>query len=181
MCIFPEEIRRQDGYRAMSAENLEVVVKGLTFDPVTNVPIIILKDVNGSRMLPIWIGVFEANAIALEMESISTPRPMTHDLLKNVFDVMNGKMLRIVVDNLEKNTFYATIHLEFMGEELKVDSRPSDAIALALRAKVPIFVSPNVMEEAQSFEMEDEGLGDRESWKEWLAKLKPEDFSRYQS
>ena len=169
------------GSKAMSAENLEVVVKGLTFDPVTNVPIIILKDVNGTKMLPIWIGVFEANAIALEMESISTPRPMTHDLLKNVFDIMNGRMVRIVVDNLEKNTFYATIYVDFMGEELRVDSRPSDAIALALRAKVPIFVSQTVMEEAQSFEIEDEGLGDKASWKEWLAKLKPEDFSRYQS
>ena len=113
---------------------LEVAVKGLTFDPVTNVPIVILKDVNGKRVLPIWIGVFEANAIALEMESVDTPRPMTHDLFKNLFEVVHSRMLRVVVDNLMDNTFYATIYLDCQGEEVKLDSRPSDAIALALRA-----------------------------------------------
>jgi bifunctional DNase/RNase len=160
---------------------LEVAVKGLTFDPITNVPIIILKDVSGNRMLPIWIGVFEANAIALEMEKVSTPRPMTHDLVKNIFDVMKGRMVRVVVDNLMDNTFYATIYVDYHGEELQVDSRPSDAIAVALRASIPIFVTQEVMSQAQSFELTEEGIGNKEEWKCWLEKLKPEDFSRYQS
>ena len=115
------------------------------------------------------------------MEKVTTPRPMTHDLLKNVFDIMSGKMVRVVVDNLQENTFFATIYVDLRGEEVKVDSRPSDAIALALRAKVPIFVTKDVMAQAQSFELQEEGIGDKEAWQRWLEKLKPEDFSRYQS
>jgi bifunctional DNase/RNase len=160
---------------------LEVAVKGLTFDPITNVPIILLKDVRGNHLLPIWIGVFEANAIALEIEKVSTPRPMTHDLLKNIFDVMDGRIVRVVVDNLMDNTFYATIYVDCRGEELRVDSRPSDAIAVALRANIPIFVTREVMAQAQSFEMTEDSIGNQEEWKCWLEKLKPEDFSRYQS
>ena len=165
----------------MSSNMLEVAVKGLTFDPITNVPIILLKDVRGNHMLPIWIGVFEANAIALEIEKVSTPRPMTHDLLKNIVDVMNGRIVRVVVDNLMDNTFYATIYVDCRGEELRVDSRPSDAIAVALRANIPIFVTQEVMSQAQSFEMTEDSIGNQEEWKCWLEKLKPEDFSRYQS
>jgi hypothetical protein len=164
----------------MSLDILEVAVKGLTFDPITNVPIVILKDVSGSRLLPIWIGVFEANAIALEMEKVETPRPMTHDLLMNSFDIMKGKMDRVVVDNLRDNTFYATIYFSFEGETMQLDSRPSDAIALALRAGVPIFVTQDVMSRAQSFDL-DEGLGEKEDWQRWLARITPEDFKRYQS
>ena len=160
---------------------LEVAVKGLTFDPITNVPIIILKDVKGKSMLPIWIGVFEANAIALEIEKVATPRPMTHDLIKNVFDVMKSRMVRVVVDNLVDNTFYATIYADRGGEEVRVDSRPSDAIAIALRAGVPIFVTQEVMSQAQNFELKEDGIGDRDDWMSWLDKLKPEDFSRYKS
>jgi bifunctional DNase/RNase len=159
---------------------LEVAVKGLTFDPITNVPIVLLKDVNGKRLLPIWIGVFEANAIALEMENVSTPRPMTHDLLNNFFSVVESRMRRVVVDNLLDNTFYATIYFDCRGEELKLDSRPSDAIALALRARTPIFVTQEVMSQAQSFEMEKD-IGDKEDWKKWLERITPEDFSRYKS
>ena len=165
----------------MSSNMLEVAVKGLTFDPITNVPIILLKDVRGNHLLPIWIGVFEANAIALEIEKVSTPRPMTHDLLKNIFDVMNGRIVRVVVDNLMDNTFYATIYVDCRGEELRVDSRPSDAIAVALRANIPIFVAREVMSQAQRFEMTEDSIGNQEEWKCWLEKLKPEDFSRYQS
>lgn len=164
----------------MSSEMLEVVIKGLTFDPITNVPIVILKEINSNRLLPIWIGVFEANAIALEMEKVSTPRPMTHDLFRNFFNLINGKMMRVVVDNLRESTFYATIYFDLKGEEIKLDSRPSDAIALALRAKVPIFVTHEVMSQAQSIELEDD-IGDKEAWKNWLAKIQPEDFSEYQS
>ncbi len=164
----------------MTVENLEVTVKGLTFDPITNVPIVILKDANGNRVLPIWIGVFEANAIALEMEKVATPRPMTHDLFKNFFELVESRMLRVVVDNLKENTFYSTIYFDVRGEEVALDSRPSDAIALALRAGIPIFVTREVMSQAQSFEVE-EDIGDRDDWKRWLEKIKPEDFSRYQS
>jgi hypothetical protein len=165
----------------MSENNIqEVVVKGLTFDPVTNVPIVILKETGGKRVLPIWIGVFEANAIALEMEGVETPRPMTHDLFNNFFSVVDSRMVRVVVDNLMDNTFYASIYLESKGEELKLDSRPSDAIALALRAKSPIFVTEEVMSQAQSFEI-DKDIGDKEDWKEWLERITPEDFSRYRS
>ena len=123
----------------MSADILEVTVKGLAFDPITNVPIVLLKDVNGNRMLPIWIGVFEANAIALEMEDVTTPRPMTHDLFKNFFDIVESRMVRVVVDNLRDNTFFATIYFDFRGKEVTLDSRPSDAIALALRSKISMF------------------------------------------
>lgn len=164
----------------MSLDILEVAVKGLTFDPITNVPIVILKDVSSSRLLPIWIGVFEANAIALEMEKVETPRPMTHDLLMNSFEAMKGKMERVVVDNLRENTFYATIYFTFDGETMQLDSRPSDAIALALRAEVPIFVTQDVMSRAQSFDL-DEGLGEKEDWQRWLDRITPEDFNRYQS
>ena len=164
----------------MDQDLLEVTVKGLTFDPVTNVPIVILKESNGKRMLPIWIGVFEANAIALEMEKVKTPRPMTHDLFKNFFNVVACTMKHIAVDNLEENTFFATIYFDCQKKEVTLDSRPSDAIALALRSEVPIFVTEEVMSQAQSFEIE-EDLGDSEDWRQWLEKIKPEDFSRYQS
>ena len=164
----------------MNVEKLEVTVKGLTFDPVTNVPIVILQESGSNRVLPIWIGVFEANAIALEMEKIHTPRPMTHDLLKGFFEKTECRMVRVVVDNIKDNTFYATIYFDFRGGEMKLDSRPSDAIALALRAEVPIFVTEHVMSQAQSFEVEDD-LGDREEWNKWLSKIKPDDFSNYQS
>ena len=159
---------------------LEVNVKGLTFDPITNVPIVLLKEVSSNRLLPIWIGVFEANAIALEIEKVSTPRPMTHDLLKNFFEMVNSKMLRVEVDNLQDNTFFATIYFEFNGKEVKMDSRPSDAIALALRSKIPIYVTMEVMSKAQSVEL-DNDIGDQEQWKNWLEQLKPDDFSKYQS
>jgi bifunctional DNase/RNase len=159
---------------------MEVNVKGLTFDPITNVPIVLLKEVSSNRLLPIWIGVFEANAIALEIEKVSTPRPMTHDLLKNFFEMVNSKMLRVEVDNLQDNTFFATIYFEFDGKEVKIDSRPSDAIALALRSKIPIYVTMEVMSKAQSVEL-DNDIGDQEQWKNWLEQLKPDDFSKYQS
>ena len=120
---------------------LQMVVKGLTLDPLTNMPIVILKDVEGNRALPIWIGTNEANAIALEMERITTPRPMTHDLIRNILEGLKAKVSRIVVNDLRDNTFYAVIFLAVNGAEVAIDSRPSDAIALALRVKAPIFVA----------------------------------------
>lgn len=158
----------------------EMVVKGLTLDPLTNMPIIILRDVPGQKALPIWIGVFEANAIALEMEKVSTPRPMTHDLIRNILEGMKAKVNRIVINDLKDNTFYATIYIAQNNSEVVIDSRPSDAIALALRVEAPIFVAKKVLDEAKSIDLTEEKIKDQETekWKEWLEQIKPEDFGK---
>jgi bifunctional DNase/RNase len=154
-----------------------MVVKGLTLDPLTNMPIVILKDVEGNRALPIWIGTFEANAIALEMERVTTPRPMTHDLIRNILEGLKAKVSRIVVNDLRDSTFYAVIFLAVNGAEVAIDSRPSDAIALALRVKAPIFVAEKVIREAKPIELtEDKATEDTESVRDWIEHLKPEDF-----
>lgn len=158
----------------------EMVVKGLTLDPLTNMPIIILRDVPGQKALPIWIGVFEANAIALEMEKVSTPRPMTHDLIRNILEGMKAKVNRIVINDLKDNTFYATIYIAQNNSEVVIDSRPSDAIALALRVEAPIFVAKKVLDEAKSIDLTEDKIKDQETekWKEWLEQIKPEDFGK---
>jgi bifunctional DNase/RNase len=156
-----------------------MVVKGLTLDPLTNMPIVILKDVEGNRALPIWIGANEANAIAMEMERITTPRPMTHDLIRNILEGLKAKVSRIVVNDLRDNTFYAVIFLTVNGAEVAIDSRPSDAIALALRVKSPIFVAEKVIREAKSIDLtEDKPAEDAQSVRDWIENLKPEDFGR---
>jgi bifunctional DNase/RNase len=157
-----------------------MVVKGLTLDPLTNMPIVILKDVEGNRALPIWIGTNEANAIALEMERITTPRPMTHDLIRNILEGLKAKVARIVVNDLRDNTFYAVIFLAVNGTtEVAIDSRPSDAIALALRVKAPIFVAEKVIREAKSIDLsEDKPAEDTQSVRDWIENLKPEDFGK---
>ena len=158
---------------------LQMVVKGLTLDPLTNMPIVILKDVEGNRALPIWIGANEANAIAMEMERIPTPRPMTHDLIRNILEGLKAKVSRIVVNDLRDNTFYAVIFLTVNGTEVAIDSRPSDAIALALRVKSPIFVAEKVIREAKSIDLtEDKPAEDAQSVRDWIENLKPEDFGR---
>jgi bifunctional DNase/RNase len=158
---------------------LQMVVKGLTLDPLTNMPIVILKDVEGNRALPIWIGANEANAIAMEMERITTPRPMTHDLIRNILEGLKAKVSRIVVNDLRDNTFYAVIFLAVSGTEVAIDSRPSDAIALALRVKAPIFVAEKVIREAKSIDLtEDKPAEDSQSVRDWIENLKPEDFGR---
>jgi len=148
-------------------------------DPVSNMPIIILRDEEEKRSLPIWVGIFEANAIALELEKIATPRPMTHDLIKNVLEAVDAKVEKIVVTDLRENTFFALIHLRMGEEEVTVDSRPSDAIALALRAGAPIFVDDDVVRRAKTVETAPKEADDQEKLKEWLENLKPEDFGRY--
>jgi hypothetical protein len=156
-----------------------MVVKGLTLDPLTNMPIVILKDVEGNRALPIWIGANEANAIAMEMERITTPRPMTHDLIRNILEGLKAKVSRIVVNDLRDNTFYAVIFLAVNETEVAIDSRPSDAIALALRVKAPIFVAEKVISEAKSIDLtEDKPAEDVQSVRDWIENLKPEDFGR---
>lgn len=158
---------------------VEMKVRGLALDPVSNMPIIILRDEDEKRSLPIWVGIFEANAIALELEKISTPRPMTHDLLKNVLESVDAKVEKIVVNDLRDNTFFALIHLRVGEEEITVDSRPSDAIALALRVSAPIFVDEDVVRRAKSVEIAPKESDDQEKLKEWLEKLKPEDFGKF--
>ena len=128
---------------------IEMTIKGLTVDPITNMPIVILKDKDGKRALPIWVGVFEASAIALQIENVETPRPMTHDLLRNVIQDLKASVQKIVVCDLQENTFYALIYLLLNGDTVAIDARPSDAIALALRTRAPIFVEDTVIDNAK--------------------------------
>src|SRR5271163_464526 len=128
---------------------VEMKIRGLMMDPVTNMPIVVLKDVQGQAILPIWVGVYEANAIALEIEKVETPRPMTHDLLKNVFLGLDVRVQKIVVNDLKDDTFYAIIWVEREGQMMTIDSRPSDALALALRMDCPIFVDDRVLKNAK--------------------------------
>jgi bifunctional DNase/RNase len=157
---------------------IEMKIKGLVVDPISKMPIVVLEDNNSDKMLPIWIGIFEANAIALKIEDVATPRPMTHDLIKNIFEELNITVDRIVVNDVRDNTFYALIHCTQGGKNLVIDSRPSDAIALSLRTKTPIFVEEEVVEKAQSLKF-DENLEDSEKLKKWLENLDPEDFGKY--
>jgi hypothetical protein len=158
---------------------VEMTVKGLTLDPLTNMPIVILKDMDDKRVLPIWIGLFEANAIALELEKIPTPRPMTHDLIRDIISGLDATVSKIVVNDLKNNTFYAVIHIALNGSNVVIDSRPSDAIALALRIGAPIYVSTDVVNKAKSIDMTEKSE-DTDQLKEWLENLKPEDFGKYQ-
>src|SRR6202158_5865526 len=128
---------------------VEMKIRGLVMDPVTNMPIVILKDVNATSVLPIWVGIYEANAIALEIEKVTTPRPMTHDLLKNLLLGLETHVQKVVVNELRDDTFYALIWLEKNGEMMSIDSRPSDALALALRVDCPIFVEDEVLKSSK--------------------------------
>jgi bifunctional DNase/RNase len=158
--------------------HVEMRIKGLMLDPITNMPIVILSDLDGQRILPIWVGFFEANAIALQMENVTTPRPMTHDLLKNVISGLNANVKKIVVNNLWDNTFYALVFIETNGETVAIDSRPSDAIALALRMKSPIFVEEEVINKAKSLDGTRD-LADSESLQRWLENLRPDELGKY--
>src|ERR1051325_4795391 len=131
---------------------IEMTIKGLMVDPISNMPIVILRDRDGVKTLPIWVGMFEANAIALQIENISTPRPMTHDLLRNVIHDLKASVQKIVVCDLQENTFYALIYLALADETVAIDARPSDAIALALRTRAPIFVEEAVIDHAKTFD-----------------------------
>lgn len=154
-----------------------MTVRGLALDPVTNAPIVILKADDGPRLLPIWIGLFEANAIAVEMEKIVAPRPMTHDLLKNLIELLDARVDRMVVDSLQENTFFASIYLSYDGRELRLDARPSDAIALALRTGSPIFVTDDVLTRSRGIELA-EDLGEADQWRRWIDRITPGDFAR---
>ncbi len=157
---------------------IEMSIKGLMVDPVTNTPIVILKDKGGDRVLPIWVGIFEANAIALQIENIATSRPMTHDLLRNVISDMDGRVDRVVVCDLKDNTFYAIIHLTVRGERVAIDARPSDAIALALRTQSPILVDETVIDNAKTVDFGASGA-DSDRLQKWLESLDPDDLGKY--
>jgi uncharacterized protein len=157
---------------------IEMTIKGLMVDPITNMPIVILKDKDGERVLPIWVGIFEANAIALQIENIATPRPMTHDLLRNVISDLDGSVDRIVVSDLKDNTFYAIIHLTVRGERVAIDARPSDAIALALRTRSPILVEETVIDNAKTVDFAAE-RADNDRLQKWLESLDPEELGKY--
>ena len=162
---------------------LEMKVRGLALDPLSNLPIIILRDDEEKRSLPIWIGIYEANAIALELEKIETPRPMTHDLIKNILETIEARVQKVVVTDLKENTFYAVLHLQAGNTEYTVDARPSDAIALALRAGAPIYVDEEVVRKAKNLEVGKEveavKADDPDRLREWLQNIKPEDFEKF--
>jgi len=159
---------------------LEMQVTGITLDPFTNMPIVILKDLKGKNAIPIWIGILEASAIATEIEKIDLARPMTHDLLKNILTTLNVEVQKIEVTDLRDNTFYAIIHLGADGKALTIDSRPSDAIAIALRTKAPIFVSQEVIDKSRKVSVEkSDDKEQKEKWTEILENLSPEDFGKY--
>ena len=162
---------------------VEMKVRGLALDPLSNLPIIILRDDEEKRSLPIWIGIYEANAIALELEKIETPRPMTHDLIKNILETIEARVLKVMVTDLKENTFFAVLHLQLGETEYTVDSRPSDAIALALRVAAPIYVDEEVIRKAKSLEVTKEAEpvkpDDPDQLREWLQNIKPEDFEKF--
>ena len=157
---------------------IEMAIKGLMVDPITNMPIIILRDREGQRVLPIWVGIFEANAIALQMENVSTPRPMTHDLLRNVIEDLKGQVTKVLISDLKDNTFYALIYVEVAGDLVAIDARPSDAIALALRTHAPIFVEETVIDNAKGIDFGTE-KADSDRLQKWLESLDPEELGKY--
>ena len=159
-----------------------MVISGLTVDPLTNSPIVLLKEVEGQRTLPIWIGLLEATAIASELEGIKFSRPMTHDLLKNIMGLMNVKVNRVEVCDLKNNTYFAVIHINHNGKEMSIDARPSDALAISLRMGAPIFVAEDVIKKSSQVEITGEPEDTSEQGKRWqeiLEKLNPEDFGKY--
>ena len=157
---------------------VEMKIRGLMVDPVTNMPIVVLKDVSGTSILPIWVGVYEANAIALEIEKVSTPRPMTHDLIRNLLFGLETGVKKVVVNDLKEDTFYAMIWLERNGELISIDSRPSDALAVALRLDCPIYVEETVLKSSKTVATVTEG-GSNDELRRWLENLNNEDLGPY--
>ena len=152
-------------------------IKGLMLDPVSNSPIVVLKDDAEKFFLPIWVGIFEANAIALQLENVSTPRPMTHDLLRNMIAELDARVTRVVINDLRDSTFFAQIRVIIGERTLELDARPSDAIALALRADAPIYVAQSVLEQAQTISPDSDDHD--EKMKKWFDQLDTEDLGKY--
>jgi len=162
-----------------AVHEIRMEIKGLMLDPTSNVPIVILRDEAEQVFLPIWIGVFEANAIALRLENVDTPRPMTHDLLRSAIDQVGGRVIKVVISDLRENTFYALIHVQNEAGAVEIDARPSDAIALALRAEVPIFVLQPVLDKAQAVDLATQAT-DEEKLRKWLEEISPEELGKYE-
>lgn len=159
--------------------DIEVRIRGLMMDPATNMPIVVLKDVNSDAVMPIWVGIYEANAIAIEIAKETTPRPLTHDLVRNLIHHLNAEVEKVVITDLKNDTFYASLWLRQHGDRVVVDVRPSDAIALALRSDCPIYVAEKVLESAKlNPTMTPEGASS-EQLKGWLEGLNDEDLGRY--
>ena len=154
---------------------VEMFIKGLMIDPVTNMPIVILRDDGNQRTLPIWVGPVEANAIALQIENVAPARPMTHDLLTNVLGDLGARLRRVVISDLKEGTFFAYLELDRDGETVYIDSRPSDALALSLRTKAPVFVSLQVLDQARSVDVSTDEA-DRDRLQKWLESLDPDDL-----
>ncbi len=154
-------------------------IRGLMMDPNTNMPIVILKDIGSEAVLPIWVGIFEANAIAIEIEKLAAPRPMTHDLTRNIIHSMNGRLDRVVITELKDDTFFAVLWMTQDGEAVTIDARPSDAIALALRADCPIYVAEPVLAAARLTTSGPPDSASTEQLRKWLEGLNDEDLGRY--
>src|SRR6266581_1244936 len=167
-----KSVRKEEGME------VEMKIRGLMMDPVTNMPIVVLKDVNGTTILPIWVGIYEANAIALEIEKMPTPRPMTHDLIRNLLFGLETGVKKVVVSDLKDDTFYAIIWLERNGQMISVDSRPSDALAIALRLDCPIYVDDTVLKSSKLTANVSDKVNNEELRK-WLEGLNDEDLGRY--
>jgi uncharacterized protein len=172
-----QEAARATGDRQASRQ-VEMKIRGLMMDPTTNMPIVVLKDVNGTAILPIWVGVYEANAIALEIEKVATPRPMTHDLIRNLLFGLDAGVKKVVVSDLKDDTFYAMIWVERDGKLISVDSRPSDALAIALRLDCPIYVEETVLKTSKTASAATE-VGTNEELRRWLENLPDDDLGRY--
>ena len=158
--------------------DVEMKIRGLMVDPNTNMPIVVLKDVKGEILLPIWVGLYEANAIAIEVEKASPPRPLTHDLLKNLIHGLNARVEKVVVTELRDDTFFAVIWMDQDGQPIAIDARPSDALALALRSDCPIYVSEEVLQTAK-LAANPVDTASTEELRRWLENLNDEDLGRY--
>jgi bifunctional DNase/RNase len=159
--------------------DVEVRIRGLMMDPATNMPIVVLKDVSSETVMPIWVGIFEANAIAIEIEKMAAPRPMTHDLTRNLIQHLNGTLERVVITELRDDTFFAILWIRQDNQPITVDARPSDAIALALRADCPIYVSEQVLQSAKLNTSGPPEGPTAEQLRGWLEGLNDEDMGRY--
>jgi bifunctional DNase/RNase len=162
----------------MAMAEVEMKIRGLMMDPVTNMPVVVLKDVGSEMVLPIWVGIYEANAIALEIEKVTTPRPLTHDLIRNLLHAVDARVHKIVVSELREETFYAVIWLELEGHVISVDSRPSDALAVALRMDCPIYVADDVLKASKQASASADRIS-QEELRKWLEGLNDEDLGKY--
>lgn len=158
---------------------VEMKIKGLMWDPVSRMPIVILKEQRGDTLLPIFVGLFEANAIAQQLEGTPAPRPMTHDLLGNMIEALHGKVEKVVITDLRDNTFFALIHIGRNGDKLQIDARPSDAMALALKVNVPILVEESVLHRSTA-SGDDPEVDEAERLRRWLENVDPEELGRYE-